>query len=123
MPGSPVRFATRDSSCSLSFAVAIIATNQVRRAVTNSVNDSFRVIRSGMVTAIVNAWQSGAIRDTDMVRALQRLDLIDPADDPETVIDAIRNGAPNLISRIAPDCQALTIAVTMPDSATLAINS
>lgn len=41
--------------------------------------------------------QYGAIRDTDMVRALQRLDLIDPADDPETVIDAIRNGAPNLI--------------------------
>ena len=50
-----------------------------------------------MVTAIVNAWQYGAIRDTDMVRALQRLDLIDPADDPETVIDTIRNGAPNLI--------------------------
>ncbi|HBT8445666.1 TPA: hypothetical protein MCL01_005752, partial [Klebsiella pneumoniae] len=56
-----------------------------------------KVAESGMVTAIVNAWQSGAIRDTDMVRALQRLDLIDPADDPETVIDAIRNGAPNLI--------------------------
>lgn len=28
----------------MSFAVAIIATNQVRRAVTNSVNDSFRVV-------------------------------------------------------------------------------
>jgi cobalamin-dependent methionine synthase I len=64
-----------------------------------SINQEFiaKVAESGMVTAIVNAWQSGAIRDTDMVRALQRLDLIDPADDPETVIDAIRNGAPNLI--------------------------
>jgi hypothetical protein len=72
----------------LNDSVAIIATNQVRRAVTNSVNDSFRVIsgiyqvkplqseeyrysinqefiakvaESGMVTAIVNAWQSGAM--------------------------------------------------------------
>ncbi|HBW7909126.1 TPA: DUF4055 domain-containing protein [Klebsiella pneumoniae] len=64
-----------------------------------SINQEFiaKVAESGMVTAIVNAWQYGAIRDTDMVRALQRLDLIDPADDPETVIDAIRNGAPNLI--------------------------
>lgn len=63
------------------------------------VNQEFiaKVAESGMVTAIVNAWQSGAIRDTDMVRALQKLDLIDPADDPETVIDDMRNGAPNLI--------------------------
>lgn len=57
-----------------------------------------KVAESGMVTAIVNAWQSGAIRDTDMVRALQKLDLIDPADDPESVIDEMRNAAPNMMS-------------------------
>ncbi|WP_343582478.1 hypothetical protein [Enterobacter sp.] len=46
-----------------------------------------------MVTAIVNAWQSGALRDSDMIRALQKLDLIDPADSPDEVIDALRNQA------------------------------
>ena len=52
---------------------------------------------SGIVTAIVAAWQSGAIRDSDMVRALQKLDIIDPADSVEDVIDTIRNQEPTLI--------------------------
>ncbi|HCT3928015.1 TPA: DUF4055 domain-containing protein [Citrobacter koseri] len=56
-----------------------------------------RVAESGIVTAIVAAWQSGAIRDSDMVRALQKLDIIDPADSVEDVIDTIRNQEPMLI--------------------------
>ncbi|QCT21767.1 DUF4055 domain-containing protein [Jejubacter calystegiae] len=56
-----------------------------------------KVAESGMVTAIVSAWQSGAIRDSDMVRALQRLDIIDPGDSIEDVIDTIRNQEPTLI--------------------------
>ncbi|EOC9361436.1 DUF4055 domain-containing protein, partial [Enterobacter hormaechei] len=62
------------------------------------INQEFiaKVAESGMVTAIVNAWQSGALRDTDMIRALQKLDLINPADSPDDVIDALRNQAPSL---------------------------
>ena len=63
-----------------------------------TINQEFiaKVAESGMVTAIVNAWQSGALRDSDMIRALQKLDLIDPADSPDEVIDALRNQAPTL---------------------------
>ncbi len=63
-----------------------------------TINQEFiaKVAESGMVTAIVNAWQSGALRDSDMIRALQKLDLIDPADSPDDVIDALRNQAPTL---------------------------
>ncbi len=63
-----------------------------------TINQEFiaKVAESGMVTAIVNAWQSGALRDTDMIRALQKLDLINPADSPDDVIDALRNQAPSL---------------------------
>ena len=64
-----------------------------------AINQEFiaKVAESGMVTAIVNAWQSGAIRDTDMVRALQKLDLIDPADSPDDIIDELHNTEPTLI--------------------------
>ncbi|WP_353614082.1 DUF4055 domain-containing protein [Mangrovibacter phragmitis] len=64
-----------------------------------TVNQEFiaKVAESGMVTAIVSAWQSGALRDTDMVRAMQKLDLIDPADNPADVSDALRNQAPSLM--------------------------
>jgi hypothetical protein len=64
-----------------------------------TINQEFiaKVAESGMVSAIVSAWQSGALRDTDMVRALQKLDLIDPADSPTDVIDALRNQAPTMI--------------------------
>lgn len=62
------------------------------------INQEFiaKVAESGMVTAIVNAWQSGALRDTDMIRALQKLDLINPSDSPDDVIDALRNQPPTL---------------------------
>lgn len=63
-----------------------------------TINQEFiaKVAEFGMVTAIVNAWQSGALRDTDMIRVLQKLDLIDPADNPDDVIDALRNQAPTM---------------------------
>lgn len=63
-----------------------------------TINQEFiaKVAESGMITAIVNAWQSGALRDTDMIMALQKLDLINPADSPDDVIDALRNQAPIL---------------------------
>lgn len=56
-----------------------------------------KIAESGMLTAIVNAWQVGAIRDEDMVRAMQKLDIIDPSADPDTVMDAMRNRSPTLI--------------------------
>lgn len=56
-----------------------------------------RVADSGMLTAIVAAWQGGAIRDSDMVRALQKLDLIDPESNPNDVLDELKNKGPNLI--------------------------
>lgn len=58
-----------------------------------AINQEFiaKVAESGMVTAIVSAWQTGAIRDEDMVRAMQKIDLIDPADSPDDVMDALRN--------------------------------
>ncbi|WP_320750898.1 DUF4055 domain-containing protein [Enterobacter roggenkampii] len=69
-----------------------------RESTSYTINQEFiaKVAESGMVTAIVNAWQSGALRDSDMIRALQKLDLIDPADSPDEVIDVLRNQAPTL---------------------------
>ncbi|MEG6183065.1 terminase small subunit [Enterobacter sichuanensis] len=63
-----------------------------------TINQEFiaKIAESGMVTAIVNAWQSGALRDSDMIRALQKLDLIDPGDSPDEVIDTLRNQAPTM---------------------------
>ena len=64
-----------------------------------TINQEFiaRVADSGMVSAIVNAWQSGAMRDADMVRMMQKLDLIDPAADPAQVIDELKNQDPMMI--------------------------
>ncbi|EKY3200679.1 DUF4055 domain-containing protein [Cronobacter turicensis] len=64
-----------------------------------AVNQEFiaRVADSGMISAIVSAWQTGALRDTDMVRVLQRLDIIDPADNPNDVIDALHNREPVML--------------------------
>jgi hypothetical protein len=53
-----------------------------------------RVADSGMVTAIVSAWQSGAMRDDDLVRVFQKLDIIDPAADPDDVIQALKDRTP-----------------------------
>lgn len=66
-----------------------------------SINQEFiaRVADSGMVAVLVSAWQSGAIRDSDLVRVLQKLDIIDPADSVDEVIDALRNANPTLLDK------------------------
>lgn len=66
-----------------------------------SINQEFiaRVADSGMVSVLVSAWQSGAIRDSDLVRVLQKLDIIDPADSVDEVIDALRNANPTLLDK------------------------
>lgn len=53
-----------------------------------------RVADSGMVSALVSAWQSGAMRDSDLVRTFQKLDIIDPADEPDDVIQALKDKVP-----------------------------
>ncbi len=53
-----------------------------------------RVADSGMVSAIVSAWQSGAMRDDDLVRVFQKLDIINPAADLDDVIQALKDKAP-----------------------------
>ncbi|AJI99035.1 hypothetical protein M481_2632 [Yersinia pestis 1522] len=55
-----------------------------------------RVADSGMLAAIVAAWQSGAIRDADMIRAMQKLDIIDPESNPNDVLDELKNQSPSL---------------------------
>ena len=66
-----------------------------------TINQEFiaRVADSGMVAVLVSAWQSGAIRDSDLVRVLQKLDIIDPADSVDEVIDALRNANPKLLDK------------------------
>ncbi|EMK1731264.1 DUF4055 domain-containing protein [Salmonella enterica] len=56
-----------------------------------------RVADSGMVATIVSAWQSGALRNEDMVRIFQKLDLIDPAANPDEVINDLLNTPPRLM--------------------------
>lgn len=57
-----------------------------------------RVADAGMITAIVAAWQSGAIRDSDMIRVMQKLDMINPESDPSQVLDELKNREPQLLS-------------------------
>lgn len=61
-----------------------------------SINQEFisKVADAGMITAIVNSWQSGAIRDEDMIRAMQKIDVIDPSADPETVKQELKDAEP-----------------------------
>lgn len=53
-----------------------------------------RVADSGMITAIVAAWQSGAMRDSDMIRIMQKLDMINPESDPAEILDELKNKPP-----------------------------
>lgn len=55
-----------------------------------------RVADTGMITAIVAAWQSGAMRDSDMIRMMQKLDMINPESDPSEVLDELKNREPTL---------------------------
>ncbi|OCG46007.1 hypothetical protein A9G28_11040 [Gilliamella sp. Fer1-1] len=63
-----------------------------------SINQEFiaKVADSGMITSIVSSWQSGAIRDEDMVRAMQKIDLIDPSADPNDVMQELKDAEPQL---------------------------
>lgn len=64
-----------------------------------------RVADSGMVATLVSAWQSGALRDEDLVRIFQKLDLIDPAANPDEVVDELVNKAPKLLGGTTYDTQ------------------
>ena len=51
---------------------------------------------SAMIREIVAAWQSSAIRKSDLVRNLQKYDVINPADDVDMVVDELNNQAPSM---------------------------
>ena len=51
---------------------------------------------SSMIREIVAAWQSGATRKSDLVRNLQKYDVINPADDVDMVVDELNNQAPSM---------------------------
>ncbi|MBS0924935.1 DUF4055 domain-containing protein [Providencia sp. JGM181] len=52
---------------------------------------------SAMIREIVAAWQSGATRKSDLVRSLQKYDVIDPADDIDMVVDELNNQEPTMV--------------------------
>ncbi|HHR5858502.1 TPA: DUF4055 domain-containing protein [Providencia alcalifaciens] len=52
---------------------------------------------SSMIREIVAAWQSGATRKSDLVRSLQKYDVIDPADDIDMVVDELNNQEPTIV--------------------------
>lgn len=52
---------------------------------------------SSMIREIVAAWQSGATRKSDLVRSLQKYDVIDPADDVDMVVDELNNQEPTMV--------------------------
>jgi len=52
---------------------------------------------SAMIREIVSAWQSSAIRKSDLVRSLQKYDVIDPSDDIEVVVDELNTQQPTMV--------------------------
>ena len=52
---------------------------------------------SSMIREIVAAWQSGATRKSDLVRSLQKYDVINPADDVDVVVDELNNQEPTMV--------------------------
>lgn len=54
---------------------------------------------SAMIREIVSAWQSGATRKSDLVRSLQKYDVIDPADDIDMVVDELNNQEPTMVGK------------------------
>lgn len=54
---------------------------------------------SAMIREIVFAWQSGATRKSDLVRSLQKYDVIDPADDVDMVVDELNNQEPTMVGK------------------------
>lgn len=64
---------------------------EINRDLVNHIADST------MIREIVTAWQSNAIRQSDMVRNLQKFDIINPADEVDDVIDELNNQQPTMI--------------------------
>ncbi|MDR5616840.1 DUF4055 domain-containing protein [Arsenophonus sp.] len=64
---------------------------EINRDLVNYIADS------GMIREIVAAWQSGATRKSDLVRCLQKFDIINPADEVDNVIDELNNQQPTMI--------------------------
>lgn len=64
---------------------------EINRDLVNHIADST------MIREIVSAWQSSAIRQSDLVRNLQKFDIINPADEVDDVIDELNNQQPNMI--------------------------
>lgn len=58
-----------------------------------AINHAFimKIAESGLMIAIVSACQSGTLRDEDRIWAIQKLDLINPADSPDEVINSLHN--------------------------------
>lgn len=54
----------------------------------------------GLINAIIAAWQSNAIPTLDMIRALQKMGLIDQGENPETILDQLNSMGPNFLGGI-----------------------
>ncbi|MFS1564191.1 MAG: DUF4055 domain-containing protein [Candidatus Arsenophonus phytopathogenicus] len=61
---------------------------EINRDLVNHIADST------MIREIVAAWQSGAIRQSDLVRSLQKFDIINPSDEVDEVVDVLNNQQP-----------------------------
>lgn len=61
---------------------------------------------ANVVNAIVAAWQSNAIPTIDMIRSLQKMDLIDPAADPLDILDTLNTAGVNLIGGLNGNSQS-----------------
>lgn len=64
---------------------------EINKDLVNHIADSL------MIREIVAAWQSGATRKSDLVRSLQKYDVIDPADDVDMVVDELNNQEPTIV--------------------------
>lgn len=64
---------------------------EINRDLVNHIADST------MIREIVSAWQSSAIRQSDLVRNLQKFDIINPADEVDVVVDELNNQQPTMI--------------------------
>lgn len=63
---------------------------------------------ANVLNAIVAAWQSGAVPTLDMIRSLQKMDIIDPASDPATILDVLNTAGPNFVGGNNGDGQSAT---------------
>lgn len=55
-------------------------------------------IDSALITSLISARDSGLLRDTDIVRLLQKMDIADPSLSTDEIIDQLNNGSPKFIT-------------------------